>query len=127
MPDDMKRFLRSVEHDADISVSAEDGWQVIDVRNETGKGRMLFTSVLPGVYFTYNDFDMAECITDFAAPEGRYLGITIALRDALSRGCRAARSHISRRATLRSPTSRTMPEPMSFRLGTTVELLSTLI
>ena len=75
MPDDMKRFLRGVEHDADISVSAEDGWQVIDVRNETGKGRMLFTSVLPGVYFTYNDFDMAECITDFAAPEGRYLGI----------------------------------------------------
>lgn len=75
MPHDMKRFLRGVEHDADISVSAEDGWQVIDVRNETGKGRMLFTSVLPGVYFTYNDFDMAECITDFAAPEGRYLGI----------------------------------------------------
>ena len=75
MSDDMKRFLRGVEHDADISVSTEDGWQVVDVRNETGEGRMLFTSVLPGVYFTYNDFDMAGCTTDFAAPEGRYLGI----------------------------------------------------
>ena len=57
-----------------FELSVEGDVCLIRILNETGEGTIRFVTVMPGVYLSFNEFNMARCFTGFAF-DGNHISV----------------------------------------------------
>ncbi len=57
-----------------FELSVEGDVCLIRILNETGEGTIWFVTVMPGVYLSFNEFNMARCFTGFAF-DGNHISV----------------------------------------------------
>lgn len=60
--------------DTSFELSVEGDVCLIRILNETGRGTIRFVTVMPGVYLSFNEFNMARCFTGFAF-DGNHISV----------------------------------------------------
>ena len=60
--------------DTSFELSVEGDVYLIRILNETGRGTVRFVTVMPGVYLSFNEFNMAQCFTGFAF-DGNHISV----------------------------------------------------